>query len=277
MQTSRVRQAAALITLLVAAATSVAAAAADHDRRSGRELQPPGMRLAALRMQRAFLGINIARNGGDGPVDGVLIEGVTPGGAAEAAGLEAGDVLTDVAGTSLAAQTPREAAVRLIGLMEKAQPGEPVAVTYRRGKASKKVEVKPTEMTPDVFMGGGPGPFPGAEPRGPGYRWRHFGAMPGLELVDLTPKLGRYFGVESGILVVRAPPPDKVPLEEGDVILSIGDRKPRDPTHAMQILASYAPGEELPIEIVRDRKKQSLKFRLPEPGPRPPPPPQTGA
>jgi S1-C subfamily serine protease len=247
--------------------------AADVERSQGsaaaRPMPPPGFWIAGGRSQRAFLGVNIASTDGGGAVDGVLIEGVTPGGAAEAAGLEPGDVMTEVAGTDLAAQSAREAATRLIGLMEKATPGEPIPVTYRRGKSTHKVEVTPAEMTPEAFIGFGPGPFRDFRAGQPdaGYRWRHFGAMPGLELVELTPKLGRYFGAESGILVVRAPPGDRVPLEEGDVILSIGGRTPRDPAHAMQILASYAPGEELPVEILRDRKKQSLKFRLPESGP----------
>lgn len=260
------------IALLLGSGT-VAGAEPDPGRDGARPMPPPGMRMGGGRMQRMFLGINIARPNGGGPVDGVLVEGVTPGGAAEAAGIEAGDVLTQVAGTDLAAQTPREAAARLIGIMEKARPGEPLAVALRRGKESRKVDVTPVEFTPDVFTGAGPGVLPrgGADHDGRrgGYMWRHFGAMPGLELVELTPKLGRYFGTESGILVVRAPPPDKVPIEEGDVILSIGGRTPRDPTHAMQILASYAPGEELAVEVIRDRKKRSLQFRLPEPGPMP--------
>ena len=94
-------------------------------------------------------------------------------------------------------------------------------------------------------------------------RWRHHGLFAGMELVALTPELGRYFGTEEGLLVVRGPNDDTIPLEDGDVIQKIGGRTPRDPGHAMRIFRSYEPGEELTINIVRDKRKREVEVKLP--------------
>ncbi|HEX7082421.1 MAG TPA: PDZ domain-containing protein [Gammaproteobacteria bacterium] len=83
-----------------------------------------------------------------------------------------------------------------------------------------------------------------------------------LELAPLSPELGRYFGTDEGVLVVRADD-DVLGLRDGDVILDIGGRTPTSPEHAKKILASYAPGETLRLTIMRDRQRQMLESRLP--------------
>src|SRR2546427_12533397 len=52
-----------------------------------------------------------------------------------------------------------------------------------------------------------------------------------LELVSLNSDLGEYFGAKDGVLVVRAPADSSLPLKGGDVITSIGGRKPANPSH----------------------------------------------
>ena len=56
-----------------------------------------------------------------------------------------------------------------------------------------------------------------------------------MELVTLTPKLGRYFGTDKGVLVVRAPSSAEFKLEEGDVIVDIDGRAPQNGAHAMRL------------------------------------------
>ncbi|MGH8148744.1 MAG: hypothetical protein ACRETB_02025 [Steroidobacteraceae bacterium] len=90
----------------------------------------------------------------------------------------------------------------------------------------------------------------------------------GLELVALTPALGSYFGTDKGVLVVRAPADDAFRLADGDVIVSIGGREPRNGAHATRILSSYGPGEQLVLKIVRHRKPVSLTIALPGHAPR---------
>jgi S1-C subfamily serine protease len=85
-----------------------------------------------------------------------------------------------------------------------------------------------------------------------------------MELVNLSEGADNYFGTDSGILVVRAPQDEGFELQDWDVITEIGGREPRDPAHAMRILRSYMPGEELEITIYRDKRRQTLEIEVPE-------------
>lgn len=90
--------------------------------------------------------------------------------------------------------------------------------------------------------------------------WR----LAGLEIAELTPALGEYFGADHGLLVVRAPDDEDVPLEDGDVILKIGGRDFKDARYATRILRSYEPGEEVELEVLRHKRSRLVSFRLPE-------------
>jgi S1-C subfamily serine protease len=83
------------------------------------------------------------------------------------------------------------------------------------------------------------------------------------EFASLTPGLGRYFGAEQGVLVVRAPADASLGLQDGDVIVTIGGREPENGRHAMRILRSYQPGEAVELKILRDRRAQTLNAKVP--------------
>jgi len=85
-----------------------------------------------------------------------------------------------------------------------------------------------------------------------------------LNLVRLNADLGEYFGTSEGLLVVKAPADSSLPLKSGDVILSIGGRKPTTVEHAMRILRSYDAGETVSIEIMRKQKRMTLAWKVPE-------------
>lgn len=227
-----------------------------------------------IETERGALGINIAsgRNH-QGPVEGVAIVGVTPGGAAESAGLRADDVLVAIEDTSLTADSMRDANERLLRFMRGVKPGQEIRLTFLRGDDFIDTRLVAETFDPGML----PPDFPFREDlerlgRRFGdefieplqFRWRHYGTFAGMELVALTPELGRYFGTEEGLLVVRAPAKDGVDLQDGDVIQRIGSRVPNDPQHAMRILRSYEPGEELVIGIVRDRREREVRMTLPE-------------
>jgi len=115
---------------------------------------------------------------------------------------------------------------------------------------------------------------------------RGFGS---LELVPVTPKLGRYFGTDRGLLVVRAPESRQLPLEEGDVLQTIDGRTPDNPGQAFRILRSYEPGEKVKLGVMRERKSLVLEATMPSggaayegrqhmlPHPAPPAPPKSPA
>ena len=85
----------------------------------------------------------------------------------------------------------------------------------------------------------------------------------GMEFATLSEQLGTYFGVKSGVLVVRAGSSQAFKLKDGDVILAIDGREPTSAQHAGRILRSYQGGEKLAIRIQRDRKAQNIEVTVP--------------
>jgi hypothetical protein len=85
-----------------------------------------------------------------------------------------------------------------------------------------------------------------------------------MVLAPLSERLGRYFGAQSGVLVVRAGAHAPLGLQDGDVIHSIDGRVPVDEQHAAGILRSYRAGERVKLRIQRDRLAIDLNATVPE-------------
>ncbi len=203
--------------------------------------------------RRAMLGITIDK-AEDG---GVQVLSVTPGGPADKAGLQAGDRITRIGKRDLGKDRPER---ELVSAMREVEPGQKVEIEYFRGKDRRKVEIEAEAMRP-FFFGSFDELLPRA-PRAPMPLLMHGWAD--LELVSLTEGLGEYFGTKEGLLVVRAPKSDGIPLQDGDVILSIDGRKPNDVHHAIRILRSYNPGDTVKIDIVRKQKKTTVEAVIPD-------------
>ncbi len=210
---------------------------------------------------------------------GARIDGITPGGPAEKAGLKAGDIITKFNGTPLAGVSAEEEdqsgpGTKLIELAHALDPGDTVKVEYRRGNDVKAATFVAEAVKEPMAMIGPDQVF--VEPRMamprtpmPMMGDREFSFCFGdswcdLDLVKLNPDLGDYFGTREGILVVKAPADSGLPLKGGDVILAIGGRKPTSPAHAMRILRSYEPGESVTIDVLRKQKRVSLSYKVPE-------------
>jgi predicted metalloprotease with PDZ domain len=231
---------------------------------SGDELPPPPGGAA----RGSMLGVNIA--GGSERADGVEVMGISPSGPAERAGLRKGDVLVAVDGKPLRKSGERTAGRQLVEQMRDVPPGQKVKVDYLRdGKPlTAMLTTVPAEpaivrvmrerrVLPEGL------PFPPVEieefltlHEGGGFR--------ALELVPMTAQLGRYFGIDKGLLVVKAPAGEGASLEEGDVILNIGGRTAESPKHAFRILRSYQPDETVKVEVLRLRKRQTLELKVPQ-------------
>lgn len=224
------------------------------------------MRFVQGRPQGAMLGINI--EDAKGRDDGVEVVGVSPGGPAEQAGLKTGDIVVAVNGQSLRVAGGRNPGAQLVELMRGVEPGQTVNLDYLREgqKRSAAVKAAPAEppiarilrerlpkQLPEGMQ------IPGFEALiGPERQFRS------LELVTVTPKLGKYFGTNDGLLVVREVEGQVLPLEEGDVLLTIDGRKPDSPGHAFRILRSYQPGEKVKLGVLRNRKQIELSATMPE-------------
>lgn len=218
------------------------------------------------------LGITIGAGDSGEPAEGVEILGVSPGGAAEEAGLRAGDVITSINGESMTADSGEDANMKLLDFMQGVEEGDELDIEYLRNGKSETVALTPRARTnvfafefngkdfsmPDMHIA------PNVR-RFENFVWMaHGDGFGDMELVKLTERLGSYFGTSDGLLVVRAPENEDLKLEDGDVILNIDGREPKSVSHAMRILGSYQGGEELKIEIMRDKRKRTIEIEIPE-------------
>jgi S1-C subfamily serine protease len=224
------------------------------------------VRMMHHRPPGAMLGVNV---GGPGERDdGVAVAGVSPGGPAEAAGLRAGDTITAVNGEALRKADGRTPASQLVAYMRKVEPGQTVKLQFTRDGKPMTAEVKAAAAEPMRFTMMHDRMMPMGMPAGAPMRGLHemmvseqgFGA---LELVPLSPGLGRYFGTDKGLLVVRTARDSGLGLSDGDVVQSIGGRTPESPGQAFRILQSYNPGDKVKLGILRDRKHMDVDATLP--------------
>jgi C-terminal processing protease CtpA/Prc len=236
-------------------------------------------RIEVFGSDKPRLGVTIGGMSDSEPAEGVRIMGVTPGSAAADAGLRAGDVLTAINGESLSAADGEEAADRLLDFMAGVEEGDTLDIEYLRDGKVGTVEVEPRAVEMNVFAFAGPKGL--REPSGPhalrvvpeivgrvgspNFEFHWVGNSWGdMELVELSEGLGKYFGTDSGVLVVSAPANDVLKLEDGDVIRSIDGREPTSVRHALRILGSYQPGESLKLDIMRDKRKRTLDIEIPD-------------
>ena len=220
--------------------------------------------------RRAMLGITIEDADG-----GSAVTGVSPGGPAADSGVESGALIVGINGQSLAdAKSPTRA---LIQAMSDVEPGDKVRLRVRQNGEEKLVEITTKAFEPEAFVFAYEGDAPSGDfevfkfdgdPRGwPGlaqFNRRHIQSWADMELVELTPDLGAYFGTEEGLLVVRAPQETDLDLLDGDVILEIGSRRPRNTAHALRILRSFDAGEELTLAIMRNKRQRTINFKIPD-------------
>lgn len=245
---------------------------------------PSGQQWAFAFSSRPMLGITLDGDNKAGPVDGVVISGVTPGGAAFEAGLRAGDTISAINKESMSASSSAAANERLLAFMAAVEEGDTLDIEYLRDGKVATVEVAPSVHAERHFSFATPGRHAPFAPSAPGapmapmpqlapgaapmvrnvFRWHGAAGWRDMEMTPLSADLGRYFGTDKGLLVVRAPVDGPLQLKDGDVIQSIDGREPSSISHAMRILASYQPGETLKLEIMRDKRRKTLDVTLPE-------------
>ncbi|MEM8982866.1 MAG: PDZ domain-containing protein [Pseudomonadota bacterium] len=228
------------------------------------------IRTAMVIADRPVLGINTGSAARPGePVRGVTVSGVTPGWPADVAGVLSGDLITAIDGVSLAAPSPNAAEKRLLKALDELAPDTAVRLDIARNGKSLSFDIAPRqrlemanasafvvhnaspvatqafEFSFDPFLSLAPHPWDG------------------IELVAVTPALGRYFATDSGLLVVGMPSGIGIDVEEGDVIVAIDGREPTSVEHGMRILMSYEAGEAMTLALMRDRKRRELVVTVP--------------
>ena len=193
---------------------------------------------------------------GDGRSEGgVEIVGVTPGGGAEAAGLEAGDLIVKIGDADLAAaESPMRG---LVQFMRDVEAGDVVPVVYEREGESVTVDIttqargvhvlKILDSTADLDID-----LSGLEalaniPNMPKIQKEIMMRMPSQDwLLEVEGDLASYFDVAEGVVVVRAP--DASELKGGDVLLVVDGASVEDAEQAVQALAGIEGSADVRIK-----------------------------
>ena len=226
---------------------------------------------------------------------GAYVRSVTEEGPAASAGLQDGDVITHVDGQSLLdplsgsmeRRVDEDGSLpvgRLMALASRWDEGDEVEITYERDGTSRSVTVIPEEMDFDFDFGAMDGRLDDLSERlrvlTPRLRdgGRGFGRAPmvrfrsgdgdfrfgmfgfrGMELRALDSDLGRYFGSDVGVLVLRVGDDAELPLLAGDVILEIDGREVEEPTDVHRIMSSYDRDEVARLTILRDGERMEIE------------------
>jgi len=232
----------------------------------------------------------------DTPRLGILVEpgeagyevvGVTPGGGAEAAGLQRGDRVVAVNGHDVA---DGETSIR--DALEGLEAGTTVPVAIERADERRELEVETSAPEGDlrvfahrfaphdegrahlealreglaeaqreiIVMHDGDGPRPPLPPRLPGL----FVLGGNSDLVGNHEGLAPYFGTGEGVIVLRIDADNPLSLTDGDVVLSIDGQPVRRPVDLGRAMLDREPGETVVLEVMRNGALTQIEGSVPD-------------
>lgn len=218
---------------------------------------------------------------------GVIVETVDPDGPGEKAGIKSGDAIVEYDGD-------RVRSVRQFQrLVQESAAGRAVPVVLSRGGQRVNVNVTPESWslrddygfrlleTPRIVRPAIPAlpavpraPRPPSPPEPPAFDWfssdgpltviANRGRI-GLTTETVAGQLAEYFGVKEGALVKSVQEGSsaaKAGIKAGDVITSINGSRVYDPSDVSHAFNRLEDGAEFTVEVVRDRKTQTLKGKV---------------
>ena len=168
----------------------------------------------AHKADRAMLGVLIDEKG---DASGLTISGVTPNGGAHKAGLKGGDRLLSIGGERL--EGVNKPYPILSNFLDRATIGDVVRVEYARGNETHVADI--TTQGYQAHMEHEIEKYEKYAGRGKGGKMKmiHIESSP-AHLMDVDADLGGYFGVDSGVLVLRVPEGVGT-LKSGDILLEL--------------------------------------------------------
>lgn len=249
---------------------------------------------------RPIIGVSVDPAPRDTDRHGALIVAVTPGGPADKAGLRSGDIITKVGGKEIGtSERQRDGAnqslvsIKLIEAVGALEAGKAVRFDYRRENSNRNVMITPVEdratmvgrymqelpadrvttiygERPSRAVGGGPAvPM---TPRAPGVAtWSPSmeaftfttGALARIEMAPMNDKLGAYFGVTNGVLVVNVPAEGNMNLQPGDVITAVDGRRIDTPNEFLRVLRTYDAERSFTLQVTRQKRQEVITTKLP--------------
>ncbi len=220
---------------------------------------------------------------------GVVIDSVREGSPAEKAGLKAGDVIVEFDGervrstrqfTRLVQETPAERQVQTVVM----RAGERTTVTVQpTGPETRWESLLDSDHSFAYRLAPRPAPVPPTPPAAPRppraprppevveafpHLERFFYSTSGrlgIQVQGLSDQLATYFGTKEGVLVTSVTDNSaaaKAGLIAGDVIVAFNGTAVTTSGDISRQVQEMSENQEFTLDIVRDKKKQTLKGKL---------------
>jgi serine protease Do len=220
---------------------------------------------------------------------GVVIDSVREGSPAEKAGLKAGDVIVEFDGervrstrqfTRLVQETPAERQVQTVVM----RAGQRTTVTVQpTGPETRWESLLDSDHSFAYRLAPKPAPAPPAPPAAPRapraprppdvveafpHLERFFYSTSGrlgIQVQGLSDQLAAYFGTKDGVLVTSVTDNSaaaKAGLLAGDVIVAFNGTAVTTSGDISRQVQELSENQEFTLDIVRDKKKQTLKGKL---------------
>ncbi|SFU94744.1 DegQ family serine endoprotease [Halomonas korlensis] len=208
------------------------------------------------RVSRGWLGVmiqpvsrDLAESFGMESPRGALIADLDPEGPAAQGGLQAGDVILEVAGEEVDRSSTLP---RLIG---RTTPGTEVEMLVLRDGEERQESVTVGDW-PE-----GEGMMASAQ-EGPGHQ-----ARLGLAVSDLEPAEREQLGIEHGVRVREVNPQGaaaKAGIQPGDVLVSLDNRAVETPEQLAELATSLPTDRAIPVRLYREGRSLFVALRLAE-------------
>ncbi len=172
---------------------------------------------------------------------GVLVGQVTPNGPASKAGLQPGDIITSVNGTSV------KDGDDLVAIISAKRPGSSVTLTYMRGGKPMSASVgiaDRAKLFSDMAANGGDNDTPEDVDSGQNKL--------GIKVQATTPAVAKKLGISGGVTVTSVRPgsfADEIGLGQGAVITEINRQRVVDENSYRSVVAGLKPGTDVVFVI----------------------------
>jgi serine protease Do len=172
---------------------------------------------------------------------GIVVEAVAPGSPADKAGLQPGDVITNVNGQAVHTGSD------LVNPIAQTAVGAPVQLRYVRSKVSHDVSVTVADRSKL---------FPQAAGNNEGAPGEAAPAEYGLHVEDLNPEIARRLGMEKyqGVVVAEVEPAsfaEDIGFSRGDVILEVNHVTVVNLYEYRREVAKLKPGQDVLFKVAR--------------------------
>ncbi len=188
--------------------------------------------------------------------EGVIVTGVEKNSPAEKAGIKKNDIVLKFGKDDV------KDSEQLVEMVQKYKAGDNAVVQVSRDNEKKSISVviadRPKENMFNVFEG-----FPKGFPFNMGGNR----AKMGVQLIELNPELGEYFGspTKKGMLVKKVEkdsPAEKAGVKAGDVIIGIGKESVEDLHDITSALKGFKKGDKAEVTVIRKGAEMKIQVEV---------------